>query len=325
MMALIWRKKHPVFSLGLLWFFAGHLMESTVIPLEIAYEHRNYLPMLGVLLAIVHVINYGCYKLGHRKLWGILPAFMLLVGGTTYVRAEQWSTYQSFYLYEVLHHPDSARTQSGLSLVLEASGKYAEAMEASRRAAEIEVRDAGYMMNVYLLAARQGITLGEAEQKETLKRLTSYPITATTLITIERIGSCLQTWCKTLRIPMETWLRTLLQRTDAPDRPFLLYQLGRNMAISGRFSEALEYFRMSSARDPMFLHPMFEQANIYLHSGDLLNAEDTLLRLREANKKTTHPRDREIEELAVSITKLKETGNWPEKQTRETAPAARLQ
>jgi len=310
-LAVFVRKKYPLLSLGLLWFFAGHLMESTIFPLEIAHEHRNYISSLGIVLVIVHLIEHGCHKLGHRKLWLIMPALILFMGGTTYIRAEQWSSYNTFYRYEVAHHPNSARTQSGFSLLLEAQGNYAAAMDASRRAAELEQNDAGFMMDVYLLAARQGITLGESEQKETLRRLASSPITATTIFTFDRVGACLQTWCKSLQIPVETWLKTLLQRTDTTDKSFFYYQLGRVAAIEDRFLEALEFFRLSYQADPDYLHPLFEQANIYIHLGDRENAAQVLSLLRKANAKTPYRRDREVEELASVIAKMGKTGTGP--------------
>ncbi len=49
--ALWLRRRLPVYSFAVLWFFAGHLIESTVVALEPYFEHRNYLPMLGPLFA----------------------------------------------------------------------------------------------------------------------------------------------------------------------------------------------------------------------------------------------------------------------------------
>ncbi|MCO5054917.1 hypothetical protein [Thermomonas sp.] len=39
-----WRRRRPIFSFGVLLFFAGHLITSNVIPLELVFEHRNQLP-----------------------------------------------------------------------------------------------------------------------------------------------------------------------------------------------------------------------------------------------------------------------------------------
>jgi len=45
------RKIHPLISFGILFYFCSHLLESSVIPLELMFEHRNYLGSIGILLA----------------------------------------------------------------------------------------------------------------------------------------------------------------------------------------------------------------------------------------------------------------------------------
>ncbi len=52
------RRRYRVFSLAVLWFFAGHVLESTIIPLVFYFEHRNYLPMLGILFGVVYGMLY---------------------------------------------------------------------------------------------------------------------------------------------------------------------------------------------------------------------------------------------------------------------------
>lgn len=42
---------------AVLWFFAGHQIESTVIPLELYFEHRNYLASLGICFWLVMVFD----------------------------------------------------------------------------------------------------------------------------------------------------------------------------------------------------------------------------------------------------------------------------
>lgn len=50
--ALRYRKRFPYFAFAVLWFLVGHSIESTVIPLEIYFEHRNYLPSVGIAALI---------------------------------------------------------------------------------------------------------------------------------------------------------------------------------------------------------------------------------------------------------------------------------
>lgn len=49
------RKSNPIASFGILLFFASHLMESTLIPLELMFEHRNYLGSVGIILALTAI------------------------------------------------------------------------------------------------------------------------------------------------------------------------------------------------------------------------------------------------------------------------------
>ncbi|MBK8990198.1 MAG: hypothetical protein IPM40_00205 [Gammaproteobacteria bacterium] len=46
------RYRFRLLRFALLWFVAGHLLESTVIGLELYFEHRNYMPSVGVWIAL---------------------------------------------------------------------------------------------------------------------------------------------------------------------------------------------------------------------------------------------------------------------------------
>lgn len=60
--ALCWRR-WPLVSLGIGWFLTGHALTSNVFPLELAFEHRNYLALLGILLALVDPMQWIANKL----------------------------------------------------------------------------------------------------------------------------------------------------------------------------------------------------------------------------------------------------------------------
>jgi hypothetical protein len=55
--AIALRKRNPLFSLGILWFFAAHTLTSNVIPLELVFEHRNYFALLGILLSAAALLD----------------------------------------------------------------------------------------------------------------------------------------------------------------------------------------------------------------------------------------------------------------------------
>jgi hypothetical protein len=51
------RRRFPLVSLGILWFFSCHLLTGTILPLELVYEHRNYFASFGIMLAVVPILT----------------------------------------------------------------------------------------------------------------------------------------------------------------------------------------------------------------------------------------------------------------------------
>lgn len=54
--AILWRRKYPLAAFAALWFLAGHLLESTTLPLELYFEHRNYVPLIGPAFAMSYAL-----------------------------------------------------------------------------------------------------------------------------------------------------------------------------------------------------------------------------------------------------------------------------
>jgi hypothetical protein len=55
--ALARRRCFSMFSFAVLWFLAAHLLESTVLGLELYFEHRNYVALFGPCLALVWLMG----------------------------------------------------------------------------------------------------------------------------------------------------------------------------------------------------------------------------------------------------------------------------
>lgn len=103
-------RKWPIFAFAVLFFLAGHLLESTVLPLELVFEHRNYLASLGPIFGIAWLLMVVPNSLiGQRYLPLLIPLLCLLFAATTHLRATDWQSTTSLVLSEVDHHPDSPR------------------------------------------------------------------------------------------------------------------------------------------------------------------------------------------------------------------------
>ena len=122
--ALMLRKRAAMFTFGVLWFFTGHLLESTILPLDIAYEHRNYLPSFGMLFALSY---YGLKTWRHALLLPIQTTIVLgaisILAFNTYFRANDWGTADRFTLTEVKHHTQSTNNNyfAGMQLLAAAA------------------------------------------------------------------------------------------------------------------------------------------------------------------------------------------------------------
>ncbi|WP_448553035.1 hypothetical protein [Thalassotalea montiporae] len=98
--AIVYRKKYPLFSFAVLWFITAHLIESTVIPLELFFLHRNYLALVGPCVAVVIAIAGTKHKLIQYSSLAYLAILTLMLGLTTSLwgnqqqAAEQWFVMQ---------------------------------------------------------------------------------------------------------------------------------------------------------------------------------------------------------------------------------------
>jgi hypothetical protein len=124
------RRRAPLLALGVLWFFVGHSVESTVLPLELVHEHRNYLPQYGILLAVVYYLLYPfAFTQILRGRQALTAAFIVLLGVGTVVRASDWGNPALLGVIEVAHHPDSPRANHNVGVIYTALANAAQSPE----------------------------------------------------------------------------------------------------------------------------------------------------------------------------------------------------
>jgi hypothetical protein len=116
------RTRRPLFAVGVLWFFAGHLLTGTIIPLLLAFEHRNYFPSVGLLLAVASLVALegGLTRTRVRVLLVVLV--FGFYGFTTWMRAEEWSDPLRLALSEASKRPDSSLAQYDRALAMMSAG-----------------------------------------------------------------------------------------------------------------------------------------------------------------------------------------------------------
>jgi protein O-mannosyl-transferase len=105
--AIRFRSRLPWLSFAVLFFLAGHSLESTIFPLELVHEHRNYVPSLGLAFGLA----YPLVTTGLREPIFHLATAALVVcfAGITAMRATVWGDPVQLLTLEAHHHPGSAR------------------------------------------------------------------------------------------------------------------------------------------------------------------------------------------------------------------------
>lgn len=107
------RERIPALAAGLGLFLVGHAMESTVFPLLLYFEHRNYFPALGILWAVgallVVAARAAASKMTHpRPVFGAAIALLVLgFAVATHGRARVWSDKDSFLAASLRASPGS--------------------------------------------------------------------------------------------------------------------------------------------------------------------------------------------------------------------------
>jgi hypothetical protein len=106
-LSVILKRKYPVVSFGILFFLSAHLMESTIFPLELMFEHRNYLASFGVIISLVAATD----KVNFSRFTGILLTMcvIVIISFSTWVRVGIWSSQETLFAHMATAHPQSKR------------------------------------------------------------------------------------------------------------------------------------------------------------------------------------------------------------------------
>jgi len=136
-LAIYQPKRHLILFFTIIWFIGNLIIESTIIPLAIIYEHRTYLPFMMPCL----LISFYAYHLFKKSSWayiGILIVAVLLLGTETYQRNKIWQDAVVFAKDGVIKAPNKFRPWSNLAINFKKQGMTEEAVATFRKALEME-------------------------------------------------------------------------------------------------------------------------------------------------------------------------------------------
>lgn len=107
--AIVWHKRYPLIAFTFFFYLVAHSMESSVLPLEMVFEHRNYLPSMGFALLAALGIFKCAARLERLRLRAVVGGVLCLLVALLFVRTTAWTDEESLARFNVINHPQSPR------------------------------------------------------------------------------------------------------------------------------------------------------------------------------------------------------------------------
>lgn len=132
-------RKRPLIAYCIIFFFLNHFIEGSFIPLELVYEHRNYIPsmlfFLLIAIFIIRLLDYFSYKRTIQLMIIALICFILIAQGHT-VSMYNYIFKDPYILWSdnINKAPNLSRPYINLGNILWDQGQYQEAYECFEKA-----------------------------------------------------------------------------------------------------------------------------------------------------------------------------------------------
>lgn len=183
------RVKRPIASFAVLWFFIGHIMESTVLPLEIYFEHRNYLPLFGPVLAITTMPFF----LKERGTIGalFLSIWLAVLTIITSLQAPIWGQPAKMVTFWIIDHPKSLRATQELAKYYYETADPQASVDVMMYAYEKEgIRSSDLPLTSLLTTCwKQGITYKDVNLlQESLNAIPNSPFSNGSLVVLQKLN-----------------------------------------------------------------------------------------------------------------------------------------
>jgi len=156
---LLCRRKYPLLGFSILWFVAGHVLESSFLGLELAHEHRNYLPSFGPIFGVIYGMAVVFKRFEHKIIPVILSVLSIAtVAFSTLAIAKTWTSEQSLAAFMVNHHPRSARSHAIIAdIYLQERNDPVKALNQYMIAADLAPYETSYLIRMVIISASTSV------------------------------------------------------------------------------------------------------------------------------------------------------------------------
>jgi tetratricopeptide (TPR) repeat protein len=248
-------------SYGMIWFFVNLMIESSIIPLHnVIYEHRMYLPSVGVFSAITTVIfmliiRWRAYA---RVITVMLAVVIIVFTGATYARNTVWKDELTLWLDVVSKSPNKVESLNNLAVAYASQGLYDKAVEHYLLAVKLEPYNTMAYFNLANSYASQGLSDQAIKQYLLALRLKpDYPEAHHNLGNVYASEGLLDQAIK----------QYLLALKFKPDHTKARYNLGAAYHSQGLLDQAIKQYLLALKFQPNYPEAHHNLGNAYASQG----------------------------------------------------------
>lgn len=267
-LAVIFARKERLISFCILWFLGNLVIESSVIGLELVYEHRTYLPSMFFVLLVFLLAARFITRTWMRV--GIVCVIVAVFSLWTFQRNGVWADEGSFLQDIVMKSPADARAHYNLGKYLYEQRDYDAALEEFTTALDL-ARDHREMIYVGIgnAYARKGMYREAVGYYTSALKTTTYSMEYNQAridlgFALEKMGRVSEAMAS---------YREAIERNPNADAAYS--NLGRIMARSGMVEEGKRYISKALQINPHSVDANCSMAKILIREGRFQEAVES--------------------------------------------------
>jgi tetratricopeptide (TPR) repeat protein len=263
--AVALRRRAPLLALAVLFYYASHVLESTVLNLELYFEHRNYLAAAFLALPLIALARR---RLPARLFFIVCVLACGLLAGFTRYSATVWQDYPSMVAASAQKAPGSARAQSQFALNLYNAGRHDEALVVIDAARKQIPHDTALDITRTTLLCNMGIlTSGQFEGFSERMAQRTFDPRAVNMLTMMLEGILTQRCPAVTAADAADMFLAMGMLPDNSDPGSLRYSqlqyfIGLSVLSAGDLQQAVESFDRSLQSRPGASHAMLMAAHL---------------------------------------------------------------
>ena len=255
-LALYLARKERLISFCVLWFFTNLIIESTIIPLALIFEHRLYLPSMLVFLPVV-LLFFRFIK----PEWLPLSIVAVLIAFNAYWTVERNKVWQDDILLwtdSVKKAPNRARAYSNLGYALSQKERFDEALPNLHKALELDPDLAMAHYNLGFVLDQQGKTEEAVSHYHQAIQLSpefarSYNNLGLALLKLDKTNEAVDNYHKAIQLN--------------PNFAAAYNNLGLALAIQKETDAAIKSYRKALELDPELEYAHLNLATVLTNQG----------------------------------------------------------